>query len=89
MSEFTVTKYAAYVPISVEMLFNQPREGVVWDGVQIVEPWPLWLLKEWLKRGHGLGREVLSRRWPRPTRVQLRQERIDHSAWLKSLDEEE
>ncbi len=88
----TVQKMRAYVPMSVELLFDSagPRQGLALaPGVWLYEPWPAWLTKEWLRRGHGLGRTAVSCRWPRPMRAQLRQERIDRNEWLKSLDEDE
>ena len=58
-------KSSYWIPISIEALFDNPMQGVslgeldsqtVWWS----EPWPIWLRKEWFKRGHGLGRTTPS-----------------------------
>lgn len=54
--EIVTKKYAATVPVSVELMFD-------------ITPWaymPLWMKKEYLQRGYGMGRDSVSCRWPRP-----------------------
>lgn len=54
---FTVTKYAYVRPVSIELLLDQ-RGDLIGPSKEptFVYGWPLWLAKEWFKRGHGLGR---------------------------------
>lgn len=66
MTQFDVTKYGYRMEVSIELLFDQPRNPVIIRGafmagryqppIVLYPGWPMWLRKEFLKRGHGLGR---------------------------------
>lgn len=70
----TVTKAVAYIPYSIEMMFDET-------------PWadlPMWARKEWFKRGYGLGAEALHCDWPRPTwRTRAEMKRDSHERRLE------
>lgn len=91
-----VRKYSATIQVSTELLLDQPRPGVETSMVTYSgyggfwsSAWPLYLVKAWFRAGRGLGRRRVSCRWPRPTRDQLRDERIAHNEWLRAEEMED
>lgn len=53
--KLVVTRYSAWQPISTEALFDHLSLDIV-DGKLVEARRPLWLHKEWFRRGHGQGR---------------------------------
>lgn len=60
---FSVTKMEYLLPVSVDSLFDTPREGLYMpdpsglfdEPVEFCAPWPLWLRKAWLRSPYREG----------------------------------
>lgn len=73
LRQVTVKKYVAEIPIHVELLFD----------VTPYELMPLWMRKEYLRLGHGMGKQAIVCPWPRSPQFRTRRE---YRRWLQEPD---